>query len=84
MFITSLFSRLSVRTRVIALGLIPVVGFLANAIAFKIGDTQVGRSFDSVQADTTVADATHDLKIRSLDDAYRDGRRSWRIPPMGR
>ena len=52
MSITSLFSRLSVRARVIALGLIPLIGFLANAAALKSGDMEVGRSFDSVQAAT--------------------------------
>jgi len=67
MFITSLFSRLSVRTRVIALGLIPLIGFLANAAALKSGDTQVGRSFESVQAETKVAGASHDLKSGLLE-----------------
>src|SRR5579862_7637788 len=57
-----IFSKLSVRARVIALGLIPVVGFLANGVASQIGDGQVGRSFDIVQRDTAVADASHDLK----------------------
>jgi methyl-accepting chemotaxis protein len=62
MSITSLFSRLSVRARVIALGLIPLIGFLANAAALKSGDIKVGRSFESVQAETRVASASHDLK----------------------
>src|SRR5580704_13087694 len=52
MFIFSFFSKLSVRARVIVLGLIPLIGFLANAVALKSGDTQVGRSFESVQAET--------------------------------
>ena len=55
------------RARVIALGLIPLIGFLANAIALKSGDTQVGRSFDSVQAETRVASASHDLKTGLLE-----------------
>ncbi|MGA8615658.1 MAG: methyl-accepting chemotaxis protein [Xanthobacteraceae bacterium] len=67
MFIISLFSRLSVRTRVIVLGLIPLIGFLANAAALKSGDAQVGRSFESVQAETKVAGATHDLKSGLLE-----------------
>jgi methyl-accepting chemotaxis protein len=67
MSITSLFSRLSVRARVIALGLIPLIGFLANAAALKSGDIKVGRSFESVQAETKVAGASHDLKNGLLE-----------------
>jgi methyl-accepting chemotaxis protein len=67
MSITSLFSRLSVRARVIALGLIPLIGFLANAAALKSGDLQVGSSFESVQAGTRVASASHDLKSGLLE-----------------
>jgi methyl-accepting chemotaxis protein len=62
MSIAHLFSKLSVRARVVALGLIPVIGFLANGIAFEFGDSQVGRSFSIVARDTAVADASHDLK----------------------
>jgi methyl-accepting chemotaxis protein len=62
MSIAQIFSKLSVRARVVALGLIPVVGFLANGIAFEFGDSQVGRSFSIVARDTAVADASHDLK----------------------
>jgi methyl-accepting chemotaxis protein len=67
MSITSLFSRLSVRARVIALGLIPLIGFLANAAALKSGDIKVGRSFESVQAETRIASASHDLKNGLLE-----------------
>jgi methyl-accepting chemotaxis protein len=67
MLIFSFFSKLSVRARVIVLGLIPLIGFLANAVALKSGDTQVGRSFESVQAETRVASASHDLKTGLLE-----------------
>jgi methyl-accepting chemotaxis protein len=67
MSITSLFSRLSVRARVIALGLIPLIGFLANAAALKSGDLKVARSFERVQAETKIAGASHDLKNGLLD-----------------
>jgi methyl-accepting chemotaxis protein len=67
MSINSLFNRLSVRARVIVLGLIPLIGFLANAAALKSGDLQVGRSFQSVQAETRVASASHDLKSGLLE-----------------
>jgi methyl-accepting chemotaxis protein len=62
MSIAQMFFKLSVRARVVALGLIPVIGFLANGIAFEFGDGQVGRSFSIVARDTAVADASHDLK----------------------
>ena len=57
-----IFSRLSVRARIIVLGVIPVVGFLANSVAYLSGDIEVGRAFDSVNRDTAVADASRDLK----------------------
>src|SRR6202049_1036011 len=62
MFITEAFSKLSVRARIVVLGAIPVLGFLANGIAFMIGDFEVGRAFDSVHRYTLVADASRDLK----------------------
>ena len=66
MFIVEAFSKLSVRARIIVLGVIPVVGFLANGIAFMVGDVEVGRAFDSVQRYTQVADASRDLKTGLL------------------
>ena len=48
------------------LGVIPVIGFLANGIAFMAGDVEVGRAFDSVHRDTRVADASRDLKTGLL------------------
>jgi methyl-accepting chemotaxis protein len=61
-FFAPVFFKLSVRARIIALGLIPVIGFLAIGIAFEFGDSQVARSFSIVARDTAVADASHDLK----------------------
>jgi methyl-accepting chemotaxis protein len=66
MFITQLFSKLSVRARIIALGIIPVIGFVATGIAFMAGDSKVGRALDIVQQDTEVADASRDLKTGLL------------------
>jgi len=66
MFNTQILSRLSVRTRIIVLGVIPVVGFLTNGIAFLAGDTEVGSAFDSVHRNTEVADASRDLKAGLL------------------
>jgi len=66
MFDTHIFSRLSVRARIIVLGVIPVIGLLANGIAFTTGDIEVGRDFDSVHRAAEVADASRDLKTGLL------------------
>ena len=66
MSITQIFSRLSVRARVIVLGAIPVVGFLAIAIAYVSGDAEVGSAFDAVHRNTEVAAASRDLKTGLL------------------
>jgi methyl-accepting chemotaxis protein len=66
MYLARIFGRLSVRTRIIVLGVIPMIGFLANAIAFISGDAEVGRAFDTVHRNTAVSDASRDLKIGLL------------------
>jgi methyl-accepting chemotaxis protein len=66
MFITRMLPQLTVRARIIVLGVLPVIGLVAIGIAFKIGDTQVGRAFESVRRDSAVADASRDLKTGLL------------------
>jgi len=66
MYIAQIFSRLSVRARIIVLGVIPLIGFVATGIAFVTGDAEVGRAFDSVRRDTEIADASRDLKAGLL------------------
>jgi len=66
MFTTQIFSRLSVRGRIVVLGLIPVVGFLAIGVAYLIGDAEVGRAFEAVHRNTEVSDASRDLKTGLL------------------
>jgi len=61
-----LIPRLSVRARMIAIGVIPVVGFLAIGAAFMVGDHEVGQAFDSVHRDNEAADASRDLKSALL------------------
>jgi len=53
---------LSVRARIIALALIPVVGFLANGIAFTSGEADVAAAFASVKRAAALSDAAHDFK----------------------
>ena len=62
MLIRQLFDRLSVRARVAALGVVPIVGFLAYGLAYMASDIEVGRAFDSVRRDNAVVDASSDLK----------------------
>ena len=66
MFLLHAFSKLSVRARIVVLGVIPVIGFLVNGFAFTSGDFEVGRAFDSVHRYTKVADASRDLKTGLL------------------
>ncbi|KAB2884867.1 MAG: HAMP domain-containing protein [Pseudorhodoplanes sp.] len=55
-------SIVSVRTRIVVIALIPLVGFLANGAAFMTGETEVGRAFDSVMSAGTLNDASRNFK----------------------
>jgi methyl-accepting chemotaxis protein len=55
-------SRLSVRGRIIALAVIPVIGFLSNSIAFITGEADVESTFTRVKHATAVVDASRDFK----------------------
>ena len=66
MFTTQIISRLSVRGRIVVLGVIPVIGFLAIGVAYLTGDAEVGSAFDAVHRNTEVSDASRDLKTGLL------------------
>ena len=66
MVITQIFVKLSVRARIVALGVIPIIGFVAYGIAYMTSDVEVGRAFDSVHRDNAVLDASSDLKAGLL------------------
>ncbi|HYC18196.1 MAG TPA: HAMP domain-containing methyl-accepting chemotaxis protein [Pseudolabrys sp.] len=53
----------SVRTRVVVLALIPVVGFLANGLTYVSGKADVDGAFRSVGNARALADASRDFKI---------------------
>lgn len=55
-------SRLSVRARIAALALIPVVGFIADAVTYNSSETEVARAFDTLKGLGDVADASRDFK----------------------
>jgi methyl-accepting chemotaxis protein len=51
-----------VRSRIAAIAVIPVIGFLANGLAFTSGETQVGSAFESVRNAAVLADASREFK----------------------
>jgi methyl-accepting chemotaxis protein len=55
-------SAFSVRARVVALALVPVVGFLANGIVFTSGEAEVNAAFATVKRAAALADSAHDFK----------------------
>jgi methyl-accepting chemotaxis protein len=65
---------LSVRTRILLIALIPVVGFAANGISFMSGEREVADTFDQYRRADATADASHILKeaIGQMRIAARD------------
>jgi methyl-accepting chemotaxis protein len=73
-------TRYSVRTRIIALAIIPVLGFLANGGAFVVSESEVAKAFNSVQQASVLADfgqefkdAVGAMRISARDFATRPG-----------
>jgi len=60
--LTRMVSTLSVRTRVIVLAAIPVVGFLANGLTYVSGERDVGSAFQTVTRSARLAGASRDFK----------------------
>jgi methyl-accepting chemotaxis protein len=57
-----LIRRLSVRTRIVLLALIPVAGFVANGTSFISGDREINDALDVYRNANVLADASQDLK----------------------
>jgi methyl-accepting chemotaxis protein len=70
----SLNSQVSVRSRIIAIAIIPVVGFLANGLTFRAGEADVERALLSVRRATALADASADFKagLAAMRNGIRD------------
>jgi methyl-accepting chemotaxis protein len=64
----------SVRTRIIGLALVPVVGFLANGVAFTAGQSGVTDAFANVGTAAALADASREFKLTlaSMQIAAKD------------
>jgi methyl-accepting chemotaxis protein len=58
----NLVTRLSIRSRIIAIAAIPVVGFLANGISFTVSESDVEHAFASAKKAAMLADTSRDLK----------------------
>ena len=58
-----LVASLSVRTRIIVLAMIPVVGFIANGMTYVSGEGGVGAAFYNAKRATALSDASRDFKI---------------------
>jgi methyl-accepting chemotaxis protein len=61
--LTRAISSVSVRTRIIGIALIPVIGFIANGFSFTAGQRAVTNSFDNVEAASVLSDASREFKI---------------------
>ena len=72
--VARLLSALSVRTRIAVLALIPVVGFLANGVAYLKGQSDLGAAFESVKQAAGLADASREFTsaVATMGNAARD------------
>ena len=61
-WLSGLLATFSVRTRIIVLALVPVVGFIANGLTYISGEADVGTAFKIVNRSGTLADASRDFK----------------------
>jgi methyl-accepting chemotaxis protein len=71
-------SGVSVRMRIIALALIPVIGFLINSIAFTAGESEVALAFQAAERASDLAEASSEfrttliaMRVRTRDFAAR-------------
>jgi methyl-accepting chemotaxis protein len=60
--LSRLITSMSVRTRIVVIALVPLLGFLANGVAFTTGEAEVEKAFESVQVAGTLEDASRDFK----------------------
>ena len=69
-----LITRISVRTRIIVLAAIPVVGFLANGIAYTVGEREVESAFRTADAASDLAESAASFKDALIQMRVRDAR----------
>jgi methyl-accepting chemotaxis protein len=59
----NLISRVSVRARIVIIAMIPVIGFLANGLEFKVAQSEVEDAFNSAHQAAEVAEASREFKL---------------------
>jgi methyl-accepting chemotaxis protein len=69
-----LMGSLSVRTRIVVLALIPVVGFVANGLTYVSSESEVAAAFGTAKRAAALADASRDFKnsLAAMRIAVRD------------
>src|SRR5258707_14302436 len=71
-------ARISVRTRIILLTALPVAGFLANGIAYTVGEQEVESAFRTADRASDLAEVSREfrgaliqMRVRTRDFALR-------------
>ena len=72
---------LSVRARIVALALIPLVGFLANGVTYVSGEGGVASAFNTSERARQLADASREFKIAVA--AMRIAAKDFTVSPHG-
>jgi methyl-accepting chemotaxis protein len=69
-----LVARISVKSRIVAITVIPVIGFLANGLAFTSGEREIGATFESAKSAGALADASREFKsaLAAMQMAAKD------------
>src|SRR5690349_8985424 len=60
---TLLISKVSVRARIVAIAVLPLIGFAANGVAFTSSEAEVDAAFQSVRQAASLADASREFKV---------------------
>jgi methyl-accepting chemotaxis protein len=79
--LSRLLTSFSVRTRIIVLALVPVVGFLANGLTYVSGERDVDDAFKTANQSRQLADASRDFKIAVA--AMRIAAKDFTVSPHG-
>ena len=72
---------LSVRARIVALALIPLIGFLANGVTYVSGEGGVASAFNTSERARQLADASREFKIAVA--AMRIAAKDFTVAPHG-
>jgi methyl-accepting chemotaxis protein len=69
-----LIASFSVRTRIVLLALVPVVGFVANGVTYLTGEREVGVAFETMRRADRLADASRDFQnaVEAMRIAVKD------------